>query len=244
MRLQQFFFGIYPYIALSVFFLGSLIRFDREQYTWKADSSQLLEREQLRLGSNLFHIGILALFAGHFVGLLTPHAVWLTIGVSDEAHQSLAIGVGALFGVLCMIGGVVLWRRRMYNPRVRATSRRMDIFILDWLLVTLGVGLSTIPVSAYHAFHGDVSTMVLLAEWAQSVVSFRADPGLLQGPFVLRAHGVPALPLHAPGTCLERALDLSVPALPDRPHQARPLPPLKVCEKKPSLRSRRFFHKL
>ncbi|MCA1852195.1 MAG: respiratory nitrate reductase subunit gamma, partial [Beggiatoa sp.] len=114
MRLQQFFFGIYPYIALSVFFLGSLIRFDREQYTWKADSSQLLAREQLRLGSNLFHIGILALFAGHFVGLLTPHAVWAVIGISDLAHQSLAIGVGALFGVLCMIGGVVLWRRRMY----------------------------------------------------------------------------------------------------------------------------------
>jgi nitrate reductase gamma subunit len=122
MRLQQFFFGIYPYIALSVFFLGSLIRFDREQYTWKADSSQLLEREQLRLGSNLFHIGILALFAGHFVGLLTPHAVRDVIGVSDEAHWVLAIGVGAFFGVLCMIGGVVLWRRRMFNPRVRATS--------------------------------------------------------------------------------------------------------------------------
>jgi len=181
MRLQQFFFGIYPYIALSVFFLGSLIRFDREQYTWKAESSQLLEREQLRLGSNLFHIGILVLFAGHFVGLLTPHAVWLAIGISDEAHQALAIGVGALFGVLCMIGGVVLWRRRMYNPRVRATSRLMDIFILDWLLLTLGFGLSTIPVSVYHAFHADVSAMVLLAEWAQSVVSFRADPGLLDG---------------------------------------------------------------
>ncbi len=181
MRLQQFLFGIYPYIALSVFFLGSLLRFDREQYTWKADSSQLLAREQLRLGSNLFHVGILALFAGHFVGLLTPHAVWDAIGISDEAHQALAISAGALFGVLCMIGGVLLWRRRMFNPRVRATSRFMDIFILDWLLVTLGLGLSTIPASVYHAFHGDVSAMVRLAEWAQSVVSLRADAGLLEG---------------------------------------------------------------
>ena len=105
MYLHQFLYGVYPYIALSVFFLGSLIRFDREQYTWKADSSQLLAREQLRLGSNLFHIGILALLAGHFVGLLTPHSVWLALGVSDLAHQSLAIGAGALFGVLCMLGG-------------------------------------------------------------------------------------------------------------------------------------------
>jgi nitrate reductase gamma subunit len=178
---EQFLFGVYPYIALSVFTLGSLVRFDREQYTWKADSSQLLGRAQLRLGSNLFHIGVLALFAGHLVGLLTPRAVWQAIGVSDQAHQSLAIGAGALFGVLCMLGGVILWRRRMFNPRVRATSRFMDIFILDWLLLTLGLGLSTIPVSIDHALHGDASTMVLLAEWAQSVVSLRADPGLLDG---------------------------------------------------------------
>ncbi|MGH8647237.1 MAG: respiratory nitrate reductase subunit gamma, partial [Gammaproteobacteria bacterium] len=87
MDLHTLLFGVYPYIALSVFLLGSLIRFDREQYTWKADSSQLLDRKQLRLGSNLFHIGILALFAGHFVGLLTPRSVFLALGVSDMAHQ-------------------------------------------------------------------------------------------------------------------------------------------------------------
>ena len=179
MYLHQFLYGVYPYIALSVFFLGSLIRFDREQYTWKADSSQLLARERLRLGSNLFHIGILALLAGHFVGLLTPHSVWLALGVSDLAHQSLAIGVGALFGVLCMLGGVILWRRRMFNPRVRATSRFMDIFILDWLLVTLGLGLATLPWSLYHALNGDASAMLLLAEWAQGLVTFRPDPVLL-----------------------------------------------------------------
>jgi nitrate reductase gamma subunit len=181
MQLQQFLFGVYPYIAGSMFLLGSLIRFDREQYTWKADSSQLLAREQLHLGSNLFHIGILALFAGHFIGLLTPHAVWVALGISDMAHQYLAILAGAVFGIICMIGGVILWRRRMFNSRVRATSRFMDIFILDWLLVTLGLGLSTIPVSLYHALHGDAHAMVLLAEWVQSIVTFRPNPALLQG---------------------------------------------------------------
>jgi len=65
---QTFLFGIYPYIALTIFLLGSLIRFDREQYTWKSDSSQLLKRGQLRLGSNLFHVGVLFLFFGHFFG--------------------------------------------------------------------------------------------------------------------------------------------------------------------------------
>jgi nitrate reductase gamma subunit len=189
MDLHQLLFGVYPYMALSVFFIGSLIRFDREQYTWKADSSQLLAKKDLRLGSNLFHIGILALFFGHFVGLLTPHSVFLALGVSDMAHQSIAIGAGALFGTLCMMGGVILWRRRMYNPRVRATSRVMDIFILDWLLVTLAIGLTTIPVSITHALRGDAQTMVLLAEWAQSVISLQPSPELLREVgFIYKAH--------------------------------------------------------
>ena len=177
--METFLFAVYPYIALSVFLVGSLIRFDREQYTWKADSSQLLERESLRKGSILFHIGVIALFFGHFAGLVTPHSWFLSLGISDMAHQIIAIAAGAAFGTLCMMGGVILWKRRMYHPRIRATSRFMDIFILNWLLVTLAVGLLTIPVSIYHALNGDASTMVSLADWVQSVLLFSADARLL-----------------------------------------------------------------
>ena len=74
--LHGFLFGVYPYICLTVFLVGSLIRFDRDQYTWKSDSSQMLRTGLLRWGSNLFHVGILFLFFGHLVGLLTPHAVY------------------------------------------------------------------------------------------------------------------------------------------------------------------------
>ena len=73
----------------------------------------------------------------------------------------------------------ILWLRRTGNPRVRAAGRKMDVFILSWLLATLLLGLSTIPVSLNHAAHGDAGVMIALAEWAQSVVSFRADPSLL-----------------------------------------------------------------
>ena len=82
---HEFMFGIYPYICLAVFFFGSLVRFDREQYTWKSDSSQLLRRGQLRWGSNLFHIGILGIFLGHLFGLLTPLSVWHVLGIEAEA---------------------------------------------------------------------------------------------------------------------------------------------------------------
>jgi len=181
MRLENFLYGVYPYIALSIFVVGSWLRFDREQYTWKSDSSQLLSGKNLRLGSNLFHIGVIAIFFGHAVGLLTPHSVFTGLGVSDMTHQMVAIWAGTIFGSMCLVGALILWVRRMFNRRVSATSRGSDKFILSWILVTLLIGLSTIPVSLGHASHNDPSVMIALAEWAQSIVYLRPEPALLAG---------------------------------------------------------------
>lgn len=181
MTLHNFLYGVYPYIALCVFLLGSILRFDRDQYSWKSDSSQLLSKANMRVGSNLFHIGIIAIFFGHAVGLLTPHHFFTGLGVTDMAHQMVAIWAGSIFGGLCLIGGAILWLRRMFNPRVSAASRGSDKFILSWLLVTLLIGLSTIPVSIGHANEGNPGVMIALAEWAQSIVYLRPDPALLAG---------------------------------------------------------------
>jgi nitrate reductase gamma subunit len=177
--LHNFIYGVYPYIALSVFLLGSLLRFDREPYTWKSDSSQLLAKANMRLASNLFHVGILAILAGHAVGLLTPHGVFLALGIPDMAHQMVAIWAGAVFGLLCLAGGAVLWLRRMFNARVSAAGRGSDKFILSWLLLTLLLGLCTIPFSLGHARAGNAGVMIALADWVQSVVCLRPDPALL-----------------------------------------------------------------
>jgi len=181
MSLHNFLYGIYPYIALTVFLLGSWLRFDREQYTWKSDSSQLLSKANMRLGSNLFHVGIIAIFFGHAVGLLTPHSVFKAMGVSDMAHQMIAIWAGSIFGGMCLIGGMILWLRRMFNARVSAASRRSDKLILTWLLITLLIGLSTIPVSIGHATHDNPGVMIALAEWVQSIIYLHPDPSLLNG---------------------------------------------------------------
>ncbi len=167
---QTFLFGIYPYIALTVFLLGSLIRFDREQYTWKSDSSQLLRSGQLRLGSNLFHIGVLFLFFGHFVGMLTPHFVYEPF-MSSGAKQILAMVSGGIAGVLALVGLSLLLHRRLAEPRIRATSKPSDILILLLLWLQLALGLATIPLSAQHL---DGSMMIRLAEWAQHIVTFRS----------------------------------------------------------------------
>ena len=166
---QYFLFGIYPYIALSVFLLGSLIRFDREQYTWKSDSSQLLKRGQLRLGSNLFHIGVLFLFFGHFIGMLTPHFIYEPF-ISAGAKQILAMVSGGTAGVLAFIGISLLLHRRLTEPRIRVTSKTGDILILALLWLQLLLGLATIPLSAQHL---DGSMMIRLAEWGQRIVTFR-----------------------------------------------------------------------
>jgi nitrate reductase gamma subunit len=170
--LETLLYGIFPYVALAVFQLGSHVRFDREQYTWKSDSSQFLRRGQLRLGSNLFHIGILGIFFGHFVGLLTPIPVWHALGVSPSAKQMLAIVAGGVFGVIMLIGIVVLMHRRMSEPRIRATTKVADWLVLWLLLAQLGLGLLSLPVSAGHLDGGE---MVKLMTWAQHIVTFQGD---------------------------------------------------------------------
>ena len=179
MSLMKLFFAVYPYICATVFVVGCWIRYDHEQYTWKTDSSQLLDNSNMMLASNFFHIGILSIFGGHFAGLVLPHALWLAFGVSDIQHQWLAISAGSVFGLMCLIGGSVLWLRRMFNPRIRAASRYMDIFILSWLMVTLVLGLSTLPVSVGHANHGDATVMLALSGWVQSVLTLNPQPELL-----------------------------------------------------------------
>jgi len=169
--LNTLLFGYYPYIAISVFFIGSLARYDRDQYTWRTGSSQFLRADELRLGSNLFHIGILLLFVGHFVGLLTPPAVYHALGLSTSAKQILAVVAGGVFGGVCAKGIYILIRRRLTDARIRATSSGMDIFILLLIGVQLTLGLLTLPISIYHS---DGSNMLLLSEWAQRIVTFRS----------------------------------------------------------------------
>lgn len=159
-------FGLYPYIAIVVCVAVCLVRFDREQYTWKAGSSQLLRGKGMVMASNLFHIGILFILAGHVVGLLTPEFIYHYV-ISTPNKQLLAMVSGGLFGVLCFIGLSMLLYRRLTDDRVKASGSLMDIAVLVLLYVQLILGLSTIVISADHM---DGSVMVLLASWAQNIV--------------------------------------------------------------------------
>jgi nitrate reductase gamma subunit len=173
--LHNFAFNVYPYVCLAVFFMGSLARFDRDQYTWKSDSSQMLRTGTLRWGSNLFHVGILFLLMGHTVGLLTPHWVYEPF-ISPTNKQLVAIYAGGFAGLICFVGLTLLLYRRLFDPRIRLTSHRTDLAILIILWVQLVIGLITLP---YSLGHKDGAAMLVLSDWAQRIVTFRPDASAL-----------------------------------------------------------------
>jgi nitrate reductase gamma subunit len=146
----------------------------------------LLRKRQFRWGSNLFHVGILVVIAGHFTGFLMPDwAVdWL---ISPAQHELLAMVVGGLAGLIAIIGLSVLIHRRLTDPRIRATSRRWDIAVILMLWAQLALGLLTVPVSALHM---DGVLFVTLVAYTKGIVLLH--PGvadLLVGtPLIYRVH--------------------------------------------------------
>ncbi|HYB54582.1 MAG TPA: respiratory nitrate reductase subunit gamma [Alphaproteobacteria bacterium] len=185
--LQQLLFGYYPYVVLSVFALGCLVRFEYQQYTWRSGSSQLLRRRQLVWGSNLFHVGILGLFIGHFGGLLTPIAVFEWLGIGHSAKQMIAIVSGGILGAVCFLGLTLLVYRRLFDERIRKTSSAMDIAVLLLLYLQLVLGMVTLPASLQHL---DGTNMIRFMEWAQHIVTFRAGAAeLVSGtPWIFQVH--------------------------------------------------------
>lgn len=185
--LNTLLFGIYPYIALVVLVVGTVLRYDREPYTWRSGSSQLLRRKQLIWGSVLFHVGVLVIFVGHLVGLLTPIAVFDAIGIGHGAKQLLAVVAGGIAGIMAIVGATLLVHRRLFDARVRATSSPSDTMIIILLWLQLALGLATIPISLQHL---DGHEMVKFMTWAQGIFTFRADASsyVMDAAFVFKMH--------------------------------------------------------
>jgi nitrate reductase gamma subunit len=184
--LNTFLFGVYPYICLAVLLVGSLIRFDREPYTWKSDSSQLLKRGRLRFGSNLFHVGVIVVVLGHFVGFLTPE--WaIAWAINPAQHQLIAMVIGGIAGLTAIVGLSVVIQRRATEPRLRLNSRKLDFTILAMLWLQLALGIATVPLSAQHM---DGAMFAQLSEYVRGVVTFDAGVAtlMLHVPLVYKLH--------------------------------------------------------
>lgn len=169
--LNQLAFGWYPYLAITVLIVGSILRFDADQYSWRSQSSQFLRRRQMMIGSNLFHLGVLVLFVGHFIGLLTPVGVFDAAGITHGFKQVTAMVVGGIAGVMALVGATLLLHRRLFDSRIRRSSSIGDIAVLALLWLQLVLGVASIWWTAQHL---DGSEMVKLMGWANAVVVFDA----------------------------------------------------------------------
>lgn len=170
--LHNILFSYYPYLALTIFFVGSIYRYETNQYSWKSSSSQLLRKDSLFWWSNLFHIGIIFLLFGHFFGLLTPKFIYSYI-ISPEKKQMVAMFAGGVAGLICFFGLSMLIYRRLSDSRIKSTSNNSDIFILFLLYLQLLLGLFTTFITYDHL--DNTSTMINLANWVQGIVLFSPD---------------------------------------------------------------------
>ena len=173
--INQLAFGWYPYLAVTVLVVGSILRFDKDQYSWRSQSSQFLRRRQMIIGSNLFHMGVLILLVGHFVGLLTPINVFDAVGISHGFKQTAALVVGGIAGLAAFVGCSLLLHRRLFDPRIRRSSSFGDILVLVLIWLQLVLGIAT---TWWTLRHLDGSEMVRFMGWAQGIL--RIDPAAPQ----------------------------------------------------------------
>ncbi len=185
--MHHFIYGVLPYIAITIMVVGSAIRYDRDPFTWKSKSSQLLRKRGLVLGSILFHVGVLLILAGHIVGLLTPIALFDALGVPHGAKQLLAVVAGGIAGAMALTGGLILLARRFGDPRIRATSSFGDNLVILMLVGQLILGLGSIFPTLTHL---DGSEMLKFMAWAQGIVYFQpgAADHLVDVHWIYKAH--------------------------------------------------------
>lgn len=184
---SQFLWGVYPYISLLVMIVGALYRYDANQLSWTSKSSELLEKRLLTIGSMLFHVGILLVFVGHFLGLLIPIQVYTTLGISSEVYHAGAIFGGGAAGLMAFVGISILLYRRIANARVRRTSDVSD-YVADgllWLVVLLGL----VATLGYSLLNGPYEYRDSVGPWIRSVLTLHPNVALMAGvPLIFQIH--------------------------------------------------------
>lgn len=134
---------IIPYLAIATFALGHVWRYRYDKFGWTTRSSQLYESRLLRLGSPLFHFGILLVIGGHVFGILVPEAATSAIGISEPAYHAIAVTLGSVSGFMTVVGmAILIYRRRVTGPVFSATTRN-DKAMYVLLAATIVAGLAT-----------------------------------------------------------------------------------------------------
>lgn len=177
--MEQFLWVIFPYLMVTIFIVGHVYRYNSDQLSWTAKSSEFLEKKSLRWGSMLFHVGILFVFAGHVVGLLIPKSWTNAIGISESLYHLGAVYGGGVAGVMTFAGIMILLSRRLSNKRVRRTTDTSDMVTIIILVLIIATGI-------YNTFIGNhlnpnFDYRDSISPWVRGFITFNPDASLMNG---------------------------------------------------------------
>ena len=220
--------GALPYVVLAVLVTGTIWRWRYDQFGWTTRSSQLYESRLLRLGSPLFHFGILVVLVGHIIGLVVPRRWTSAAGLSQEAYHVQAIALGGVAGASALVGvAILVYRRRTTGPVFTATTRN-DKAMYVVLVAAIVAGLATTLLGATggeaYNYRLTVSPWFRSLFWLHPDIAAMSRSGLgLPDPHADRHAVVRLLAVHPAGARLQRPGRIPVPALrrlplPSAPH--------------------------
>jgi nitrate reductase gamma subunit len=185
-----------PYVAITVFVVGHVWRWRRDQFTWTTRSTQLLESRRLKWGAILFHLGLLAVIGGHVLGLLVPESATVALGIHERAYHAISVTAGAISGAAMTLGFVLLALRRVQVPRVRRTTTRVDIAVYVMLGVMIVTGMyATVGV---NLLGGGYDYRLTVAPYFRSIFMLHPHVSLIsRAPLIYQLHVIFAFALYA-----------------------------------------------
>lgn len=173
---EQFLWVILPYLVLTIFIGGHIYRYQHDQFGWTSKSSELLEKKMLRIGSNLFHWGIIFVFGGHVMGLLIPIEIYEAMGINEHQYHMIALAGGIPAGICATFGILILVYRRMSVKRLIATSTKGDWASLFFLGIVILSGMSA---TFLNIDSSGFDYRTTIGPWLRGIITFRADTSLM-----------------------------------------------------------------
>lgn len=168
--------GVIPYIVLTIFILGHIYRYQKDQFGWSTKSSEFLEKKQLKIGSILFHFGILFVFGGHVLGLIIPVEFYNALGISEHMYHIVALTFGIPAGLAAFIGVILLSCRRINVKRIKATTSASDWVTLIFLVLAIAAGLIA---TGFNVDNAGFDYRTTIAPWLRGLVVFHVQPELM-----------------------------------------------------------------
>ena len=183
--MNLFLWGALPYIAFTFLIVGTLVRFFYFERNWTTKSSQFLEKKQLRIANPLFHFGLLCVIGGQVVGVLIPKTWTAAIGINDHMYHQGALYMGAVAGLIFIVGFLLLMKRRFTVAELKVNTSRLDKWLYLFLTLAIFSGMAGTLLNASGFFDYRVS----IGPWFRSLLAFMPDPSLMEGvPFMFKFH--------------------------------------------------------